>query len=233
MKNIIENIQNIKKNPNGNAIMFFAFYLVFFAILFLFIRGTGNKNSLLQEYEKGNNSLFNNNGILNNNYMFDYKINVDGVIHDYYGKRKDKEELFKYNNVDYYINDNNVFSNVGTWVKSDNPYVFSEFLKVENISLIMDSATYVSKTEFENGKVDYNFLISSNTLNKILYNNDTDYDEVPNSIILSSDSDNNINKINYKLNSFCRLNKKCSSSLDIELNYDLFGNIVEIDNPVS
>ena len=80
--------------------------------------------------------------------MFDYKINLDGVMHDYYGRKRENVELFKYNNVDYYINGSDVFSNKGTWVKSENPYIFSEFIKLENLNLIMNSASYESKTEF-------------------------------------------------------------------------------------
>lgn len=232
MKNIIENIQELKKNPKGNAIIFFLFYFVFFVILFLVIKGTGNKNSLLQEYEKGNTSVFDNNGILSNNYMFDYKIKLDGVVHDYYGKRKDTVETFKYNNIDYYKSDKDFFSNNGTWVKCETPYLFSEILDIGNMNTIMNNATYESKTEYDDGKIDYNFLISSNSLNKILYNMDTDFDEVPNKIVLSSDSDKIINKISLILNSFCMLNNKCNSSLEIELNYDMFGGVSKIDNPI-
>lgn len=232
MKNIIENIQELKKNPKGNAIIFFLFYFVFFVILFLVIKGTGNKNSLLQEYEKGNTSIFDNNGILSNNYMFDYKIKLDGIVHDYYGKRKDTVETFKYNNIDYYKNDKDFFSNNGTWVKCETPYLFSEILDIGNMNTIMNNATYESKTEYDDGKIDYNFLISSNSLNKILYNKDTDFDEVPNKIVLSSDSDKIINKISLSLNSFCMLNNRCNSSLEIELNYDMFGGVSKIDNPI-
>lgn len=233
MKNVIENIQELKKNPKGNAIIFFLFYLVFFIILFLFIRHTGNENALLQEYEKGNSNDFNNNGILNSNYMFDYKVYLDSIMHDYYGKKNGDVESFKYNNVDYYRNGDAFFSNNGTWVKCDSPYKFSEFMDLDNLNLIMNSASYESKTEFEDGRVNYNYLISSNTLNKILYNVNTDYDEVPNSIVLESDTNNNIVSITFNLDSLCKLNKTCKSSLKIELNYDMFGGVNKIDNPIN
>lgn len=228
MKNMIENIQNLKKNPKGSSVLFFSFYFIFFIILFLVIKTTGNRNSLLQEYEKGNTSVFNNDGVLSNNYMFDYKIKLDGVVHDYYGKRNGDKELFKYDGNDYYKNEDDFFMDNSTWIKVDSPYIFSELLDIDNINDIMNSATYESKTEFDNGKVNYSFLISSNTLNKILYDKDSDFDENPNSIIIGSDADNIINEITFNLNSFCILNNKCKSSLEIELNYDMFGEVGEI-----
>lgn len=234
MKNVIENIKEISKKPNGNAIMFFGFYLVFFIILFLVIRGTGNKESLFQEYEKGDTTSSSFNGILSKNYMFDYKINIDGVIYDYYGKRNDNKFSFKFNGNDYYYGDGVVLINNGTWVRCDNPLITAISINEDNFMDVINSASYDSKTEYEDGRVNYNLLISTNTLNKILNDRDTDYDEVPNSIIISTDKDNIVNKMELKLNKFyCEDSKACKNSIDIEVSFDMFGNVGEIDNPVS
>lgn len=234
MKNVIENIKEISKKPNGNAIMFFGFYLVFFIILFLVIKGTGNRDRLLQEYEKGDTSLSNFNGILSKNYMFDYKVNIDGVTYDYYGKRNEDVYSFKFNGNDYYIGNDVVLVNKGTWLRCDNPFISVISINEDNFMDIINSASYDSKTEYEDGRVNYNLLISTNTLNKIINNRDTDYDEVPNSLIISTDKDNKVNKIELKLNKFyCEDSMACNNSIDLEVSFDMFGSVGEIDNPVS
>ena len=233
MKNILDNIRNYlndDENPNKKPILFFGFYLIFFAVLFGIIIFGGDKNYLHQEYEKGNSSI--NKGILNKNFVYDYKVTVDGTLYDYYGKRYGDTELFKYNNVDYYHDKDEFFSNQGTWAKSENPYHFYEFIDFDNVSLIIGKATFMAKTEYENGKIAYHYLISNNTLNQILYSEDTDYDDEPDSIDVMTDSSNNVEQIVYTLNYFCLRRDNCNQNLKIEMNFEMFGNVEKIDNPM-
>lgn len=228
MKNFVKNFKEFRKMPNSNAIMFFGFYIIFFIILFIIIGVKGDKNSLFQEYEKGNKNIFNNNGVISKNYFYDYKIYLNGVLYDYYGRRNKDSETFKFNNNDYYRDGDNYYINNGELVECSNPYVFYEVINVDNFESIFSNAFYNAKTEYEDGRVDYTYLISSNTLNKILYNVDTDFEEIPNSIVFSTDKENNLNKIVYNLDNFC-VNSDSCNSLKIELNYELFGTVPNLD----
>ena len=76
------------------------------------------------------------------------------------------------------------------------------------------------------------FVISSNTLNSILYGMNTDYDEVPNEVIIYTDVTRNVNKITFNLDSLCRNNKICNYGLKINLEYDMFGEVEGIINPM-
>lgn len=230
MKNFIEKIKEIKKTENGKAILFFGFYLVFFLILFSFIIFGGKKDYLIQEYEKGKPSSFNTSWLLNKNYYYDYKIKLNGVLSDYYGKRYQDIESFKYNNKEYYRSGNNFFVNNGTWVKCDNPYVFYNLIDVDNVSNLLVNATYVSREEVKENKYKYTYLLSSNTVNKIVYNTDTDYDEAPNKINVIIDKSSV--DIIYYYDSFCKMSGKCSS-LEIETYYEMFNGVKEIENPIS
>lgn len=230
MKNKLENIRELFKDRKNNPILFFGFYLVFFLLLFLFIHFSGDKNALVQEYEKGEKTGIDTSSLFQENFYYDYKINVDGIMHDYYGKKNQDVESFKYNNNDYYRNENSYFIHNGIWAKVDSPVIFSEFILVSNIDEIMKNATFISKTDLNDNKIDYRFLISSNTLNKILYGLDTDYDDIANEIVLHSDS-NTITGISYSLNSFCQYHPTCQS-LTIDLSYEMFGKVTKIDNPI-
>lgn len=231
MKKLIETIKDIKKSENGKAIFFFGFYLIFFIILFVIIIFGRKKDYLTQEYEKGKPAALNTSWLLNKNYYFDYKIKLDGVLSDYYGKRYQDVETFKYNNNEYYRNEKDFFVNNGTWVKCDNPYIFYDLIDVDKISNLLINATYVSKEEIKENKYKYNYLLSSNTVNKIAYNIDTDYDEIPNNVTIVIDGKSSVD-ITYYYDSYCKMSGKCKS-LEIETYYEMFNGVKEIDNPVN
>ena len=235
MKDFLNKIRDFNKEDGDNStqktIMFFAFYLVFFAILFGVIIFGGDKNYLHQEYEKGNNS-FNNKGVLNKNFVYDYKITKDEVLYDYYGKRYGDVESFKYNNEDYYRDKNEYFVNKNPWTKCDNPYQFYEFIDFENLAMIISKATFMVKKDLDSGGVEYHYLITNNTLNQILYNENTDYDDDADSIDIVTDSSNNVSKITYQLEHFCSRRNNCNT-LTIEMNFEMFGSVTKIDNPIA
>jgi len=232
MKNIIENLNSLKETKNGKPILFFGFYFVFFIFIFLFIRFTGTKDALLQEYEKGNTSLLSSSDIIKNNYHYDFKVYLDGNLYNYYGKRLGNVESFKFNNNDYYKkNDNYFINNNGTWVSNDNPFIFREYMESSNVDLLVTNSYYVSKTSYDNGSIDYNLLLSSNTINKLLYDKDTDLEDIPCDVIVKTNDNEKINSIIFKLDNYC-LNSDLCNSLKIELNYDLFGEVNKIDNPI-
>ena len=230
MKNILMKIDEIKKNPNGKAIFFFGFYLLFFIILFLWIHLAGNKNALTQEYEKGDHSSWNQKNILFENFYYDYKFYIDDTLYDYYGKMLGREENFKFNNYDYYKNGEDYFINQGTWVKTEDPFLYRELVEPANIMMILDSASFVSKTEYEDLKEEYHYVISSNTLNKLLYQEDTDYEDVPDGITVFTNQNNEITAIELQLDSFCQYHHICNSHLKVSLSYELFGEVRDIKN---
>ena len=232
MKKYIEQFNEFKKNPYFKPIMFFGGYALLFIILFSVIGLFGDRKALFKDYESGNKSSLRNNALLKNNFSYDYKITLDGVLYDYYGKGLGEVESFKYNNQDYFKKGDNFFvNNNGTWTKTDNPFKFREFYEPESLNGLLTDAYYQSKTEFDSGEEVYNFLLSSNTIYKDLYNKNTDYDDVPSNVVVKLDNEGAIKSITYKLDNYCKVSDSCNS-LNIELNYDLFGEIKEIKNPI-
>ena len=232
MKDFLEKIKELKNHPNGKAVFFFAFYFVFFALVFLWIHLAGDKNSLTQEYEKGNSTSFNMKGIFSFSYVYDYKVNVNNELHDYYGKRSASTATFKYNNQDFIHSEGQFYVNNGEgWESTSSPYLYSEFYQDDYIVELFNRATYYSTTTYENGTTDFHFLISSNTFYELFHNQNTDYDEVPNEIIYTANANHDVVKITYLLDSYCATLADCNDSLTIELNYDLFGSVESIENP--
>lgn len=234
MKKIVEKIKELNKTSKGKAILFFAFYLCFFLIVILISRfSTRTPFSRTEDYEPGNeNVTFHIDDILKSNYIYSYAVTLDGVKSEYYGQKYDDTEMFEFNGRQYYRNGNDFYVRNTLWTKAVNPYLFPEFFDINNISKLMDVATYQSKTSYEDGKKAYNFLLSSNSINQLLKNINSDFLEEPNTVTLEIDDERNVNKIEFNLGSYCTLNKLCKSSLKIEIEYDMFGEVTKIDNPV-
>ncbi len=210
--------------------MFFIFYFFFFIFAILFIRYYPRSVMDGSLYERG--TPYSIDTGIDNNYSYYSTISIDDNEYIYSGKRNGDYELITYDNKKYFRNDDNYFVYDSVWVKSNNPNKFSYFVDGDNFYGIIENATYESKTEYESGKVVYNFLITTDTLNKIINDTDTDYDDVTNRIQISVDENDVLNKVIYYLDSYCINNKLCNKGLKIEVSYDDINEVDKIDNPI-
>jgi len=234
MKNILEKIKEIKGRKNGSAILFFGFYLLFFIGVIVFLK-FGSKSSLPlgEEYEKGNpGTMIRFDNILKNNYQFLYSVNLDDEVYQYDGVRYENQEMFKFLGADYYKDSTGVYLKDGVWNKVQNPYRFLEFFDINNIGALVKAATYQSKTSYDSGRETYSYLISSNTINQLLYNVNSDFLEEPNEMIIGTDEAKNVCDITFRLSSLCVLNRVCNKDLTIRINYDEFGEVEQIVSPL-
>lgn len=234
MKEKFELIKEIYKKPYGKWVLFFAFYFVFFLVITVLLRFGERSHTLSSDYEKGNSHSSLISSLLKNNYAFDYVVTLDDIKYEYSGRRYDNMELFNFQDKSFYrYNDEYFLNNSSEWIKTDNPYVVPEFLDINSVNSLINLAAYDSETNYKSGKTNYNFLLSTNTLNKHLRDFDSDFDEEPNTITVSTDEKKNVSEIILYLNSYCTLNNFCQKNLKINLQYDKVGEIDKIDSPVS
>lgn len=227
MKQFIELIKELRKTDRGKGILFFAFYFVVFIILFIVI-GLNSDNKIYEkEYEPGNEYSFDTDGIVENNYHFIYTITKDDTKYVFDGNKYENTELFKFNNKEYYYDGNKYYVD-GKEV--EDPYLYKEFININNFIILIENATMDYKTDYQSGNTKYGFLISSNTINSLINNKETDIDEMPNKIIVNTNEEEYVSEINYDLDSYCINNKLCKKNLEINLSYDSFGEIDKIVN---
>ena len=167
-----------------------------------------------------------------NNYSFTYTVNIDQIQYVYSGIRNQNTMSFVYNNQNYYYHNGKYYRNDVEWVECDNPIVYSEFLDVPNIISLLGSASYDSNTYYESGKINYSYLLSSNTINSIVYGINSDYFEEPNSVVVEVNDKREMNLITFHLNSYGVLNHICEHDFQITLEYGIFGEVKEIENPI-
>lgn len=230
MKKIVEKIKEIYKLPRGKAILFFSFYFVLFAILIIVIRLNIGKE-FTGEYEEGIKSSLDVSSVTNNNYHFKYKVIVDDKENIFEGDKLKEEELFSFNNKEYYKKENKFYT-TEDGKETSNPYIFKEFLDSEMLEKIVSNSYLEYETNYQSGQTKYNFLVSSNTLNELINNENTDIEEKPNTITISVEEDN-INSIIYHLDSYCLNRKSCKKSLEIELEFENIGEIKKIKSPIA
>ncbi len=229
MKDLIKEIQ---ENPKGKAIWFFIFYAFFFLIIVCILFFGKKDYTTAEDYERGIATDYSSKLLLGDNYSFTYTITLDDKIYQYQGKKMKNVESFQYMNKNYYRVGDDFYVENEIWSKCESPYLYSEFLNSNNIELLIHLASYLSKTSYESGKMTFNYLLSTNTINKEIYNIESDFLEEPNQVIVSTDENQNVNQVLFLLDSYCSLNQNCMKSLKIDIQFDEVGKIEKIDNPI-
>lgn len=221
MKKYIEAFKELKKKPYGKAVIFFGFYLIFFIFLAIMARTSPRRVINSGDYQKGKKRTASLVSLIKNNYSFSYKINLDEGNYIYTGNKKGKEYYFIYNSQEYKIIDNICYINENNnWKETSSPIKFNKFINPEELNEVLKSSSFEAKTTFDDGKEVYNYLLSTNTINYLFDKNNTDYDEIPNRITISLNTNGEIETISFDLNSYCKLNNLCSNNLKIEMSYE-------------
>jgi hypothetical protein len=225
-------IKKLKKTEKGKSILFFSFWGIFFLVIAILARVLPRGHVYnTSDYIKKNTFSFAS--IEKNNYSFSYTVNIDGLVYNYIGIRKDDDELFLFNNLDYYKKNDSYFSKINeVWVRAENPYLFSDFFNIKNIYDMYTLSTYISKTEYENKDFGYNYKLATETIVKMLENIDIDIEEVPNDLIFTTDSNGTVKKIELILNSYGKYKGLCVNTFVIALNYSDFSSIKEVVSPI-
>lgn len=227
IKQFINLIKKLNSTPRGKSVLFFGFYGIFF--IFLFIAMAAGRGSGYNLDNLGNSSNFSLQSISNNNFEFSYKVSLDESIYMYTGKKYNDKESFIFNNIEYYNLADDFYQKTGdSFSETDNPYVYSDFMRVDNIQKFIDLATLDSKTEYENGDFVYNYKISTTSIVKMIDDIDIDIDDLPNEISVCI-SDGDIKSVEFNLNSYGLYKSISNNKFIITLNYFNHGEVSDFD----
>ena len=237
MKNGKDLIDKLKSTPRGQALLFFGGYFFFFLFIIVAVRLMGGGSTVGKEYDEAKGYSFSVVNITDANYSFEHSVLLDGNNNGYKGTKKNSEERFILSNnlgtYDYYRKGIDFFNNKsGLWIKSDNPYLFYNFFDIDKVMALIDKAKLDYKTDYESGKKIYNFVITSTTIHKYFEGIDLDIADDLNEIIVHVDEHGLVEKIEFKLDSYCKAINMCFNELKITLQYDEYGEIKEITSPL-
>lgn len=227
-------INDLKNNSQHKAWVFLAFYFIFFFFLILAIRSNSNSKNINNVNININaNKYFSMETIKNNNYHFKYIVNSDGNETIYDGDRNNlKEKFTKTRNslVEKYYQENNIYLKQinSNWINTNDPYEIITFRNIDDLNKIINSSTFISKTMLNDNSNIYDYQISTTTLYKILDFTDIDLDDLPNIIKVTTDSNNELVKLELNMSSYFKYKNMCNNSLNIVMEYSNFGKINDI-----
>lgn len=236
MKNFVDYIKEIRKTDRGRAILFFIIFFFFFLFLGIYARANGTHPA-----EENVNDNYSHDvsidELLDNNFSYVYEVEVDDKVYTINGKINENVEEFDFSDgnssVKYYRSGENYYvNNNDVWEKGNVPLEVSKFFKTKKLNTIIKKASYDSRTEYKSGKIKYSLFVSSNTVNKILDDKDTDFDDDPNEINISV-KDNAIDEVSLNLDSYGLNNSISSKNLSITMKYSDIGKVGVIKNPLS
>lgn len=240
----------LNENPMLKQIVFFSFYLVFFVILIILLRtsykSTTNKNITKQKTGYGYDYKLDR--LLNYNYHFVYKENLNNIETIYEGDRLDNRINFVksgtistnyYQEQDkYYVKDNNLL----TWSNIDNPLIFENFIEPTNIEKIVKKSKYISKTDYiKMDRKEFNYEITNEELNSILNKSiekenkieETTTTNLTNTVTVTIEKNGTLESIKYDLTNYYKSTNQEVINYSLILNFSQYDQIKEITNPIN
>ena len=166
-----------------------------------------------------------------NNYHFHYQDVLGNSTTIYDGDRNKDSSLFTKSDLTGSLN---IYSSgsiylgrdkSGLYVMIDNPYLFPELKDLDSIKKMLDKATYISTSNLKK-----TYQISTTTLVSIFDNQEIDLDDMPNTIVVTTNSDGQIYKLEYDFSSYSIY--RGYGAYQGSLLYSNFSNIPEIEKPV-
>ena len=225
-KSFFKYIKSNSKTPRGKAIAFFGFYFIFFIVVIMMVRFNSSNETDEVVTPKFDFSL-----IEANNYHFHYQDVLGNSTTIYDGDRYNDSSLFTKSDS---VNSLSIYSSgsiylgkdsSGSYVMIDNPYLFPELKDLNFIKKMLNKATYIST-----GNLKKTYQISTTTLVSIFDNQEIDLDHMPNTIVVTTNSDGQIYKLEYDFSSYSIY--RGHGAYQGSLLYSNFSNVPEIVKPV-
>lgn len=228
VKKIREFFKGTKDNPQKKATLKLVVMFFFFLFLIICARISSHSSSSVKNNQYQSFS-FQFDLIEKGNYHFEYIESINANSHTYIGDRNNEIEQFN-DGVEYFYKNGEKYFKLenNTWKDTQNPYIFSEFLNIENIKEILNRSMLLSKTEYREGNHNFTYQVSTTTLQDIINHKQIDIEDIPNEIMITTDSQNNVIEMNFKLDSYVIYNH-LGALANANIKYSKFGEIEKIE----
>lgn len=234
IKSAIHYLKKLWKNPRAKGSIILGAYFLFFLFVIVSLRSNTINNH--KEIELMDDLGFSLEKIKQNNYHYLYNIDYNDSKVVYEGDRYYQKELFtKIDNQKietFYNYDETYLKNINNvWSKTENPYYFYKLREIQNIEEILKNAYEESKTEYSNKSKVYTYKVTTNSIVKIIDKKNIDISDIPNTIILTTNSDQEVEKIEMDLSTYISYKNNKKDILKITITYSKFGEVELIEDP--
>ena len=217
IKEVFSSFYEIWKVPRYKGLIQIGFWLLFFTFVVAFVR---MKQSVSINSNTNNNNEEVEEKTTVTSYIYNYQINDNGNTLNISGTYYKGIDLFNYNNMRYYIKDNQYYNAVdNTLITFDYSLTDYQYNKIEEL---IKNREYESKTEYKDQTIEYTYIIDANTYNNY-YNRQ--YESNGNIKIVAKFKDDNIIDCSIDLSEYL-VDK---NTYIIVINYNNINNVDGLD----
>lgn len=207
--------------PKNKSIVQIALYGIFFIFVFIIINTHKTVNTPDVETVKEDNIIEKKEDNIKEeviSYEYIYDFNINDITTNITGTHYNYDELFTINSQKYYIKEGIIYSIDN--IKQDNFEYPILRLKYSIMDTLMNNYSYETKTEYKDGTIKYEYIISNNEFGK-LYNEGNINEGNVNITIIIKDY---ITQINMDLSTYYNVSKYL-----LTIKYNNINNIESLD----
>lgn len=179
----IKTIWKFLRSEKGKRYSFVIFYIFFFAFLFILMSLPSTSTNNKQNNQVESSLPFKITNLEQSNYTFNYVKRIDNNSTIYLGKKINNQISLTLDDNIYIYNYQN--STLKPSVDNESDIIY-QFLDIYELKRIIKNSTYISKTEFPDGNINYNYEIDNNTLANILNMEVLDNSNLINNIVVNT-----------------------------------------------
>ena len=179
----IKTIWKFLRSEKGKRYSFVIFYIFFFAFLFILMNLPSTSTNNKQNNQVESSLPFKITNLEQSNYTFNYVKRIDNNSTIYLGKKINNQISLTLDDNIYIYNYQN--STLKPSVDNESDIIY-QFLDIYELKRIIKNSTYISKTEFPDGNINYNYEIDNNTLANILNMEVLDNSNLINNIVVNT-----------------------------------------------
>lgn len=226
-----KNLVDAWHNPRGRAAILLCGYFIFMIFVIGGIKSDIKPTTTTNSSESVKKEEVNEDYENYNNYEFEIKITSNDVTNTYLGKKNNNKSLITdSNNQTYYLEDGILYvvTELGKTLYNYNPNdldltMFTPY----NINSLINEATLNYTTNFENGTVEKNYILSLSAFSKLMFGSDISSSEVIS--ITTSNTNNIITNVVLDLSNYEKYKGSNINTFIISITYSNLNGVPEIN----
>ena len=231
-----KNIVEAWHNPRGRAAILLCGYLIFLMFVVGGVRSNIKPNS--NNIDNDNNveetpkeEILNSEYKNYSNYEYELKITVNDVTNIYLGKKNNNKSLITdVNNQTYYLEDGILYiiNNGVKNIYNNNNYDLNLINFTPNtINSLIEAATLNYTTNFANGNISKNYILSLSAFMKLIFGSDISSNEIVS--ITTTENNDLITNVTLDLSNYEKYKGSTVNNFVISITYSNINGVLEIN----
>lgn len=213
--NFFRSVRDNLRDPKKRALTQLGLYLLFFIFVFAVL---SSGNSSIPNYVLDTKKNVDDTSVISYEYVYEINDNNNSLIIN--GTYKNNEEVFNYNNVNYYRKDDKLYINNSELTPVENINFNIDKFKYNSIDNLIKNSDFINETEYNDGNKKSNyFIVASKYFELINEESNCELFDCSASINVIVESSNYLNNILVDLSNYYKY------SYNVKITYSNINNI--------